>query len=98
MSAPDDISLLMGKIPETERELRQKLRGYRNAASAMIASTDCPTARRLAWFANDYAAAVLYAPMSEEGLAEIGKFARRMMVCAMQAEAISDEVEHALAR
>ena len=97
MNAPDDLALLVGDMPETERELRQKLRGYRNAASAMIASTQCSTARRLAWFANDYAAAVLYSPMSEEGLAEIGKFARRMMVCAMQAEQISDEVHHVLA-
>ena len=93
MNAPlhlDDIALLVGEMPATEREQREKLRGYRNAAQAMIAKTECPTARQLAWLASDYAGAVVYSAMPEDGLAEIAKFTRRLMVTAMQAEAITD--------
>lgn len=95
MTAPlhvDDLAILVGEIPPSEREVRERLRGYRNAAGAMIAKTDCHTARTLAWLASDYAQGAVYSGLDEATLADVGKFCRRLMVTAMQAEEINDMI------
>lgn len=90
---PDDILTLAPNCkPDTaEYEHRAKLRSYRNAASAMIAATDCSEARSLAWMATDAITRMIYAPAHCEELAELGHFARRLMVTAMQAEQLRDK-------
>ena len=89
MPAPvktDDIQTFLPGIPAEEYERRVKLRGYRNIATDLIGKTDCGTARGLAWIVIEYAAASLYAPAPLEWLDQINKFARRLLLTAMQAE------------
>lgn len=87
---PDDIRLFLPGIGEDEYGLRAKLRAYRNAASAMIASTECAASRNLAWLATEYITVLIYAPAEADELAELGKFAKRLMLTAMQAEELRD--------
>ena len=76
-------------------EWRRKLHSIGNAASALIASTQSPEARQLAWIAVEWASATKFAPLPETNLAEIFRFCRRLMVTAVQAEAINDDLEAA---
>lgn len=86
----DDITTILGAIRADEYEARVKLRGFRNAAAAMIASTECVPSGQLAWMASDLCSAWLYSPADCDELAEVGKLARRLMLCAMQAELMRD--------
>lgn len=88
---PDDILTFLPGIPAQEYELRAKLRSYRNAASALIASTECCEARSLAWMAAEAITRLIYAPAENEELAELGTFAKRLMLTAMQAEDLRDK-------
>ena len=87
----DDILTFLPGIPAEEYEHRSKLRSYRNAASAMIANTECRDARCLAWMATEAITRLIYAPAECEELAELGTFARRLMLTAMQAEQLQDK-------
>lgn len=89
--AADDILTFLPGIGNEEYELRARLRSYRNAASAMVANTDCPAARNLAWMATEYITTLIYAPANTDELAEVAKFARRVMLVAMQAEELRDQ-------
>ncbi|OBX20623.1 hypothetical protein A9995_02680 [Erythrobacter sp. QSSC1-22B] len=83
---PDEIYTFMGHIPAEEYERRAKLRSYRNAASGMIASTECDTARQLAWLVVEYATPNLYADAPVEWLDKLNLLSKRLMLTAMQAE------------
>ena len=83
---PDEIYTFLGAIMDDEYERRAKLRSYRNAASAMIGTTECDTARHLAWTVIEYASANLYAPASIEWLDKLNLLCKRLMLTAMQAE------------
>lgn len=74
-----------------EFELRHKLRARRNAASALIASTQSETARCLAWLTVETATEWLYRPADLPTLQEIGRFAHRCLLTAIQAEQLADE-------
>ena len=87
----DEIRLFLPGIPEDEREKREKLRSYRNAATAMIARTDSDSARALAWMASDYATGALYNAGASCALDDLNKLCRRLMLTAMQAEQIDLE-------
>lgn len=87
----DEITKFMGKLPVEEFERRAKLRSYRNAATAMIASTDSTNARSLAWMVNEYVTGALYAPGAEPWLDDLIKLCKRLMLTAMQAEEIDLE-------
>ena len=91
----DTVQELSPASTSAELDLRRKLHGYGNAASAMIASTQSPEARALAWMALEWASGAKFAHLSERGLTEIAKFTRRLMLTAIQAEAINDELEAA---
>ncbi len=82
----DEIYTFMGHIPAEEYERRAKLRSYRNAASGMIASTECDTARQLAWLVVEYATPNLYADAPAEWLDKLNLLSKRLMLTAMQAE------------
>ena len=86
----DDILTFLPGIPAEEYEHRAKLRSFRNAASAMIAKTECRDARCLAWMANEAITSLIYAPADCDELAELGTFAKRLMITAMQAELLRD--------
>jgi hypothetical protein len=73
-----------------EFELRHKLRARRNAASALIASTQSETARCLAWLTVETATEWLYRPADVPTLQEIGRFAHRCLLTAVQAEQMAD--------
>ena len=77
---------LSPKVPNDEFELRSKLRSYRNAASAMIASTQCDTSRLLAWEVVSWATHNLYAAVPFEWLERLNALAKQLMLAAMQAE------------
>lgn len=87
----DDISLFLPGLSIEEREKRVLLRGYRNAATAMIASTESNNARALAWMANDYVTGSLYNTGATYALDDLNKLCRRLMLTAMQAEEIDLE-------
>jgi len=94
---PDEIITFMGNIPAEEYERRAQMRSYRNAASGMIASTECDTARQLAWIVVDYATPNLYAPAPPEWLDQVNLLSKRLLLTAMQAEQmhpVSAEVSH----
>lgn len=84
----DAISIFLPGIKPSEYKLRASLQSKRNIAAAMIAKTQSASARSLAWFCHDYAGAFLFAGASNAELANIDKFCQRLMLCAMQIEAI----------
>jgi hypothetical protein len=96
MNAPaklDTITTFLGAIPDDERERRAKLESYRNAAMALIARTQCDTARFLAWQVIEWAAPWLYqAGVPLEWLDRLNTLAKRLMLTALQAE----EMDHLL--
>ncbi len=86
----DAIRTFMPGIGEAEYELRVKLRTMRDCASVLIARTDSDTARALAWTCSEYATAYLYAIANYDTLNDVGRFCNRLMLTALQAEAIDD--------
>ena len=88
----DPVAELAPPSTPAEMELRRLLHGTANAASAMIARTESPEARQLAWMAVEWASAAKFERLAEAGLAEIAKFTKRLMIVAVQAEAINDEL------
>ena len=84
----DDIRTFLPGIPADEYDRRVKLRSYRNAATAMVHNTDSDTARALAWIAIEYVTFNLYAPADPDQLDDLGRFCKRLMLTAMQAEDI----------
>lgn len=99
MNAPaniDTLTTFLGALPEAERECRAKLESYRNAAMGLIARTDCDTARALAWQVIEWAAPWLYAPgVPLEWLDQLNQLAKRLMLTALQAEAMTDKLREA---
>ena len=92
LSPLDDIRTFLGDIPADEYEARAKLRAFRNAATAMIASTDSADARCLAWMTAETITPLLFCPgLDTADLLEAGKFAKRLMLTAMQAEELRDK-------
>ena len=83
---PDEIYTFMGTIPDDEYERRAKLRSFRNAASAMVGTTESDTARHLAWTVIEYASPNLYAPAPLEWLDKLNLLCKRLMMTAMQVE------------
>lgn len=91
MNAPaniklDEIRTFMGPIPDDEYERRAKMRSYRNAATAMIATTPSDTARLLAWKAIEWISPNLYAPAPVEWLEKINHLVSRLLHTAMTAD------------
>jgi hypothetical protein len=99
MNAPvklDEITTFLGTIPAEEYERRHKLRAYRNAAMALIARTDCDTARQLAWSVIEWAAPFLYQPgLPLEWLDQLNTLSNRLMLTALQAEEMDDILKEA---
>jgi hypothetical protein len=92
----DEISTFLGTIPAEEYERRHKLRSYRNAAMALIARTDCDTARQLAWQVIEWAAPFLYQPgLPLEWLDQLNLLSKRLMLTALQAEQMDDLLKDA---
>lgn len=91
----DEIRTFLGELPPEEYEARAKLRSYRNAATAMIASTQCHTARLLAWQVIEWASENLYAPAPLEWLEQLNLLSKRLMLTAMQAEQMADLLKQA---
>jgi hypothetical protein len=86
--AADDIRTFLPGIKALEYDLRAKLRGQRNAMTALIATTESDTARCLAWLVVEYVSATLYAPVGLARLSELRRFCHRLALTAMQAEEI----------
>ncbi len=101
MNAPanltrDTINAFLGSVPDAEHERRAKLESYRNAAMGLVARTDCDTARILAWQVIDWAAPWLYRPgVPLEWLDELNTLSKRLMLTALQAEAMNDKLREA---
>jgi hypothetical protein len=91
----DEIRTFLPEIFEVEYEKRAKLRSYRNAASAMVASANSDLARNLAWSAIEYASANLYAPAPLDWLDKVNGISRRLLITAMQAEDMHIEIVEA---
>lgn len=90
-SRPDTIRTFLGDIPGDEHERRRKLESYRNAASALVARTDCDTARQLAWLVIEWASPWLYQPGAPlDWLDQLNQLAKRLMLTALQAEQMDD--------
>lgn len=87
----NDILTFLPGCRGEEYELRAKLKARRNAASALISSTESATARCLAWLTVETATEWLYRPADVPTLQEIGRFAHRCLVTAVQAEQLADE-------
>ena len=86
MTALDDISTFLGTIPQEERDRREKLRSYRNAASQMLGTARSDTACHLAWVVIEWASPNLYSAAPLDWLDEVNKLCRRLLVTAMQLE------------
>lgn len=86
----DAIRIFLPGISDAEYALRAKLQTMRNCACAMIAKTDSDTARALAWMCSEYVTDYIYASAHLDVLEEVARFCNRLMVTAMQAEAIDD--------
>ena len=91
IAAADEIELFIPGIGEEERALRAKLRAYRNAATALVGSTGSANARARAWMAIEIVTDWLYRPADNATLQEIARFANRLTLTAVQAEALKDE-------
>lgn len=84
--AADDILTFMGPIPDDEYARRAKLRAFRNAATAMIASTESDTARALAWTAIEWITPTLYSPAPIDWLDKVNHLVGRLLKTAITAE------------
>lgn len=73
-----------------EYDLRARLRGQRNAMTALRDRTQSDTARCLAWLVIEYTSAHLYARCDHDRLREIGRFCHRLSLTALQAEEIDE--------
>lgn len=91
MSVMDDIRTFLPGVSEEEHARRSKLRELRNAATAMVNSTDSDSARSLAWMTIEYATGALYAPGATDALDDLNKLCTRLMLTAMQAEQLDLE-------
>jgi hypothetical protein len=80
------VEVFMGPLPDDEREVREKLRSYREAATAMIAKTQSDTARILAWQAIEWISPNLYAPAPVEFLEQLRQLVSRLLRTAITAE------------
>ena len=89
----DDILLAMPEIePDSEEhKARAKLRSYRNAATALVNSTESANARSLAWLIIEISTNWLYAAADEATLIEINRHANRLLITAVHAEQLHDE-------
>ena len=89
----DDIRTFVGSnIPADEYASRAKLRTFRNAASAMVASTESADARCLAWMVIEKVSPLIYLRgLSCAELDEAARFAKRLLLTAMQAEILAAE-------
>jgi hypothetical protein len=92
---PDEITTFLGPIPAEEFERRDKLRSYRNTASALVAKTESDTARYLGWEVIEWASVNLYAPAPLEWLDQLNLLAKRLLLTAMQAEQMHDMLKGA---
>ena len=62
----------------------------------LVARTECITARALAWQVIEWAAPWLYAPgVPLEWLDQLNQLAKRLMLTALQAEAMTDKLREA---
>lgn len=86
----DSIRIFRPGISDAEYALRTKLQTMRNCASAMITKTDSDTALALAWMCSEYVTDYIYASVNNDTLEDVAHFCHRLMVTAMQAEAIDD--------
>jgi hypothetical protein len=94
--APDAISTFLGSVPAEERERREKLSSYRNAATAFVARTESDTARLLAWEVVNWATPFVYAPgVSLDWLDRLNQLSKRLMLTALQAEEMDDILREA---
>lgn len=91
MSAMDDIRTFLPDISDEEHARRSKLRGLRNAATAMVNNTDSDNARALGWLTIEYASGALYCPGASDALDDLNKLCTRLMLTAMQAEQLDLE-------
>ena len=91
MSSMDSLSTFLPGISEDEREKRLLLSKYRNAASALIASTESDNARCLAWMVNEYVTGALFAPGAAAELDDLNRLCKRLMITAVQIEMIDLE-------
>jgi hypothetical protein len=82
----DDIATFLPGIDPEEYERRSKLRSLRNVAGAMIARTESPTARQLAWICSEYTTELVYLPAGLALLDDVAKFCNRLMITALHAE------------
>ena len=87
----DDIVTFLPGIDLDEYERRSKLRSLRNMAGAMIAQTESPTARQLAWICSEYTTEMVYSPAGASLLDDVAKFCNRLMITAMHAERLDTE-------
>ena len=87
----DDIATFLPGIDPDEYERRSKLRSLRNMAGAMIAQTDSPTARQLAWICSDYTTEFVYSHADEALLDDVAKLCNRLMITALHAERLEAE-------
>lgn len=92
---PDEIYTFLGDIPDEEYERRAKLRSYRNAASAMLATARCDTSRQLAWQVIEWASPNLYSTCPIEWLDKLNLLARRLMLTAVTAQEMDDLLREA---
>ena len=83
----DILTLATACLPDSdEYQLRARLRGQRNAMTALGTRSQSDTARCLAWLVVEYAGAHVYSAASLDRLSEIGRFCHRLSLTAMQAE------------
>ena len=82
----DDIATFLPGIAPDEYERRSKLRSLRNVAGAMIARTESPTARQLAWICSEFTTELVYSPAGLALLDDVAKFCNRLMITALHAE------------
>ena len=88
----DNISIFLPTIGPDEKKLRARLSELQRVAAVLIGRTDCETARWLARFCSEYATAFIYASVDQDMLTDIGRFCHRLMIVAMQAEALNDRL------
>lgn len=82
----DDIRCFLPGIGEEEYARRDKLRRYRNVATALLSRTESPTARIYAWPVNDFISELLFSPASPALLVDVAKFCNRALITALHAE------------
>lgn len=86
MTAMDDLTVLLGHMPDAELEARKRLRTCHRAATFNLANTESEHARKLFWMVAETASAFQFAPADQAFLDRLIEYLRGLLISARRVQ------------